>query len=174
MSRVIFLHGASSAGKTTLAQAIRAAAEDGFMHLSLDHFRDSGAVDRTHYRDWPAQRPAFFEGYHRAVCGFAKAGNDLIIEHILDDPNWLPQLQRGLARQQVLFVGLHTPLDVLNHREVVRGDRAIGSAAQDFANVHRGLRYDLELDGTAAPDLNALKVLAAMQAQRKPSALFAS
>lgn len=176
MSAVIFLHGASSAGKTVLASAIRATAEDGFLFLSLDHFRDSGALRPGSYQDWPAARDRFFEGFHHSIGAFARAGNDLIIEHILDDPRWFAQLRAELDGHHLLFVGVHTPLTVLNNREATRGDRPIGSAARDFERIHQGLTYDIEVAGDAPADLNALKILAALNADgpadRTRSAFF--
>lgn len=169
MSRIIFLHGASSAGKSTLAAAIRSASPDPWLHLSLDHVRDSGAVQPAHFA--AENRARTFDGLHRAFAGFADAGCDLIVEHILDAPGWHTELQRLFAAHQVLFVGIHTPLDTLNAREVARADRPMGSAAQDFASVHAGLTYDLTLDGTRDPAQNAQAVLAALGHSRR-SAFF--
>ncbi|MGY9050207.1 hypothetical protein P775_25285 [Puniceibacterium antarcticum] len=80
MTLILFLHGASSSGKSTLTRAIRASAGRPFLHLSLDHFRDSGALDPKAYPDWAAARPAVFDGMHRAMAAFAEAGNDLIVD----------------------------------------------------------------------------------------------
>ena len=152
MAQVIFLHGPSSSGKSTLAAALRSCAPSPYLHLSIDHFRDSGAWQRDSYPNWKAARPLFFDGFHRAVAGFADAGNDLILEHILDTPGWHADLQRYLAGHRVVFVGLDTPLEELSAREAARGDRPLGSAAQDFRQVHKGLSYDLTLDGRARPE----------------------
>lgn len=160
MALVILLHGASSSGKSTLAAAIRQAADRPLLHLSFDHFRDSGAWQPEAYPDWRAARPAFFSGFHRAVAGFADAGNSLILEHILDTPGWHYELQQLLDAHSLLFIGLRTPLDTLQARETARGNRAPGSAACDAAHIHQGLSYDLELDGTAAPQDNARRVCA--------------
>jgi chloramphenicol 3-O phosphotransferase len=57
------------------------------------------------------------------------------------------------------LLGRIHPALTLNTREAARGDRPMGSAAQDFASVHKALRYDLQLDGTADPAMNAKTVL---------------
>jgi len=162
MALVLFLHGPSSSGKSTLATALRRQAGRPLLHLSIDHLRDSGAWDPASYPDWRRARPGFFSGFHAAVAGFAGTGNDLILEHILDTPGWHADLQELLAPHDVLFVGLHTPLPALQHREAARGDRPEGSAAQDFQNLHTGLSYDITLDGTAPAPENATRVLAAL------------
>lgn len=172
MATIVFLHGASSSGKSALAAAIRAQAERPFLHLSIDHLRDSGAWNPALYTDWASARPAFFAGFHQAVAGFAKAGNDLILEHILDTEGWHGDLQTLLNGQDLLFVGLHTPLAQLAARETRRCDRPEGSAAADFANVHQGLSYDLTLDGTRPAAENATRVLAALARPRPVSNFF--
>lgn len=172
MAQIIFLHGASSSGKSTLARAVRAAASGPYVHLSFDHFRDSGAIDTALYADWSAHRAGVFDGYHRALAGFAAAGNDLIVEHILDTPGWHAQLQTLFRPFDLFFVGVHTPLPDLIHREIQRGDRRIGSAAADFASVHRALTYDLTVDGTRPASGNAQTLLTAMQAHCGQSSFF--
>lgn len=173
MALVIFLHGASSSGKSTLAAAIRTAAPRPFLHLSIDHFRDSGAWDPSAYPDWPAARPAFFSGFHRGAAGFADAGNSVILEHILDTPGWHQELQQLLRAHSVLFIGLRTPLDVLKAREAARGNRPWGSAARDAAHIHEGLSYDLELDGTAVPGDSARLICARLSEDLPRSRFFA-
>ncbi|MCU9839588.1 chloramphenicol phosphotransferase CPT family protein [Ruegeria sp. WL0004] len=172
MATVLFLHGPSSSGKSTIAAAIRDASDRPWLHLSIDHLRDSGAWTPSAYANWPAARSGFFEGFHRAIAGFADTGNDLILEHILDTPGWHARLQRLLATHTLLFVGVHAPLETLTLREHRRGDRPAGSAARDHAHIHSGLNYDLELDGTASPQDNAGKVLSALASPPNPSRFF--
>lgn len=118
------------------------------------------------------QRAAFFDGFHRSVAAFADAGNDLILEHILDTPGWHGQLATLLRAHAVLFVGLHCGLEELRRREAARGDRPAGSAEADFSAIHIAKRYDLELqteDGTAA---NVARILAALATSPGPSGFF--
>ncbi len=150
-AQIIFLHGPSSSGKSTLAQAVQAQIEAPFWHVSIDHLRDAQILPTARYRsnefDWKADRAAFFDGFHRSLGAYAAAGNNLIIEHILDMPGGLEQLREILVPYDVFFVGLHCGLDELNARELARGDRPVGSAEADFHQVHQGRVYDLELSG---------------------------
>jgi chloramphenicol 3-O phosphotransferase len=176
MASVIFLHGASSSGKSTLARAIRERAEVPFWHYSIDHLRDSGVlpqarIDRGDFV-WREMRANFFEGFHRSVGAFANAGNNLIVEHILDTEGWHATLADLLAPHDVLFVGLQVGLDELNRREITRGDRPIGMAAKDQETIHRGLRYDLELDTSHDAVENAQRVLTAWRGPRGRSLFF--
>jgi chloramphenicol 3-O phosphotransferase len=156
---IIFLHGASSSGKSTLARALQARLDEPFWHYSIDHLRDSGVVPMARYRSgdfaWAETRAAFFDGFHRSVAAFADAGNNLILEHILDTAGWFEELGRLLAPHHVLFVGLYASLSALKQREAARGDRPEGSAESDFRSVHDGLAYDMELDSERDPESNA-------------------
>ena len=166
MARVIFLHGASSAGKSTLARALQQALPDPWWHVSIDKLRDAGVLPLARFAtgefDWTAARAPFFDGFHASLGAYAAAGNDLILEHILDTPGWLADLTRILAEHDVLFVALHCPLEVLEAREAARGDRPVGSAAQDFRTIHTGLTYDLELQSLDVVDVNVTRVIAAL------------
>ena len=139
--KIILIHGASSAGKSTLARAVRQIVDEPFWHLSIDHLRDSGVLplDRVKAGDftWASLRPAFFDGFHRALPPIARAGNNLIVDHIVETPAWMEELVRLLDTVDVYFVGLHCPLPELEKREAARGDRRIGEARHDFETIHR-------------------------------------
>lgn len=173
---VILVNGASSAGKSTLCRTIQARMREPFWHYSIDHFR-AGVLpwDRIRAGEfaWSSLRPAFFDGFHRCLPALAAAGNHLIVEHIVETDAWLADLVRLLAPFDVFFVGVHCPLDVLEARERLRGDRRPGEARGDFATVHVNRRYDVEVDGTQDAVANAEAVIAAWQARQPPGA-FAS
>lgn len=92
MSQIIFLHGASSSGKSTIARELQARIEKPLWHISIDHLRDSGVLPIERFRngdfDWTEVRAAFFDGFHASLAAYANAGNDLILEHILDTNGW--------------------------------------------------------------------------------------
>ncbi|MCG8592367.1 MAG: chloramphenicol phosphotransferase CPT family protein [Proteobacteria bacterium] len=172
--KVILVHGPSSVGKSTLSRALQARLDEPFLYLSIDHFRDAGMLPLDRVRsgefDWPSLRPAFFEGFHRCLPALAAAGNNLLVEHIVETEAWLARLVKLLASFDVFFVGLHCPLPELERREAARGDRPLGDARRDFETVHGFARYDLELDATQPPEANVAALLSAWQARTPPSA----
>jgi chloramphenicol 3-O phosphotransferase len=147
-----------------------------FWHYSIDHLRDSGVLPSARVKAgdfaWRNLRADFFEGFHRSVAAFADAGNNLIVEHIIDTPGWHARLAELLDGHELLFVGLHVSLAELNRREAARGDRPAGSAEADFHSVHRGLRYDLELNTGRAVEANADAVIAAWEGRLVRSTFF--
>ena len=176
MADIIFLHGASSSGKSTLASAVQASIPAPFWHISIDHLRDSGVLPLSRVKagdfDWKVMRAPFFDGYHRSLGAYAQAGNNLIVEHILDTPGWQAQLAELFEGHRVLFVALHAPLDLLNARERTRGDRPPGSAEKDFRTIHVGRVYDLELSCVDPLEANVASVIAAWKNMDRQSAFF--
>lgn len=177
-AQIILLHGPSSSGKSTLARALQDDLPTMFWHLSIDHMRDSGALPMARFRQgdlhWPSHRDAIFAGFNAMIAACADAGNDLIVEHIFDEPVWVETLKGSLSTHDVFFVGLMCDLETLNAREAVRGDRKPGSAAQDHAQVHLGRRYDIELDGAAPVEDNVAEILMAWRGGRRVSEFHAA
>lgn len=173
MAQVIFLHGASSSGKSTLARALQRRIERPFWHVSIDHLRDAGVLPMERFRTgefrWADARAGFFAGFHGSLKAYADAGNDLILEHILDTDGWLDELTALLAGHDVFFVAVHCPLELLMAREAARGDRPLGSAQRDFETIHIGKRYDIELDATEDIEANVARLLAAWRSGRRAS-----
>jgi chloramphenicol 3-O phosphotransferase len=92
---------------------------------------------------------------------YADAGNDLILEHILDTEGWLETLANLLADHDVFFAAVHCPLELLIEREAARGDRPVGSARRDFETIHVGKTYDIELRSEDGAEANVEKLLVA-------------
>lgn len=163
--RIILLNGTSSAGKTTLSHALRAQLAEPFCLYASDQLADAGfRPPAPHQRH--AGRERFFDGFHRSIPAFAAAGNDLIIEHIVESQNWADQLAALIGHLDVFWIGVHAPLAVIEQRERERGNRQPGEAAYHL-KTHQYCRYDLEVDTSSGPiEAIAASVAAAWQARK--------
>jgi chloramphenicol 3-O phosphotransferase len=174
-SKIILINGASSAGKSTLARLLQQKLNEPFLHLSFDHLRESNALPMARIQngelDWALMRPAVFDGFHLSLPAFAKAGNNLIVDHIIEQEQWMADLVQLLAPFDVFFVGVHCPLPELERRERHRGDRRIGDARTDFHSVHRFTEYDLDIDATQPTEGNVARLIMAWQSRSRPTAL---
>lgn len=174
LGKIILVNGASSSGKSTLCRALQQALDEPFWHYSIDHLRAAGVLPTERIRSgefaWHDLRPAFFEGFHRSLPALAGAGNNLVVEHIVENGDWMRRLVQLLQPFDVFFVGVHCPLPELERRELERGDRRIGEARQDYAVAHTFGVYDLEINGTAPLAGNVDTVIAAWKARARPSA----
>jgi chloramphenicol 3-O phosphotransferase len=173
MAQIIFLHGASSSGKSTIARALQARIEKPFWHVSIDHLRDAGVLPISRFQSgeftWADARQPFFDGFHASLGAYAHAGNNLIVEHILDTDGWLETLLDLFKCHDVFFVAVNCPLEVLLEREKGRGDPPIGSAKRDFETIHLGKLYDLDIDTRDGVDANVEKILAGWRSARRSS-----
>lgn len=172
-TRIILLNGPSSAGKSTLARAVQDRADVPFLRFSLDLLLFSGEV-LPHRRDqegpfeWRSIRPRLFDGYYGCLAALAQAGNDLVIDIIIETDSQCRRLEAVLAPFDVFFVGVHCNLAELERREQARGDRRIGDARRDLTFVHGFGPYDYEVDSGRPPDVSADLVLDAWRTRGAP------
>ena len=174
LGKIILINGASSSGKSTLARQLQQTLPVPFWHFSFDHLRDSNALPMARVRsgefDWSAMRPAVFDGFHGCLPVLAEAGNNLIVDHIIENEMWMSDLVKLLAGLDVFFVGVHCPLPELERRERERGNRRVGEARTDYQVVHGFAEYDLEIDSMQPCQINVNTLVDAWEARQAPSA----
>lgn len=179
---IIFLNGPSSAGKTSIARVLQRHLSDPYLHMALDTFLGmfpssfvqtaggSGEIPSASDGDaaiaiylTPVAR-RLISGYHHAIAACALAGNNLIVDHVLLERQWLEECVALLANIAVFFVGIHCPLQMLEARERARGDRTAGLARAQFDRVHAHRLYDLEVDSSlSSAQACATRVVQALQ-----------
>lgn len=166
-ARIIILNGVGSAGKGSIAKALQCIAAAPFLHFEMDAFlammpesawdNPQGIMFETIQEDGhpsvvihtgPICDKAM-AGMRRAVAALAEAGNDLIVDEVMTAVE-RRDYDALLKPYTVHYVGVMAPLDVLEARERARGDRAIGLARRQFAHLHAGQTYDLEVDTSQA------------------------
>ena len=180
------LNGTSSSGKSTLVRALQAQLDGPWLGVGIDTvvfalpkaYLDPPLWGEV-FRYVPAEPGSsapfrietgdlghrLVEGMHRMVASLAYAGLSVIVDHVLLEPGWLPDLRDRLAGHPVLFVGVRCPLDVVTAREAARKDRTIGQAAAQYDVVHRAGGYDLEVDtSTLSADEAAARIVASVSA----------
>lgn len=117
---LILINGASSAGKTTLCRAVRDAMPTPFLHFSLDFFMfGANVLPRTpegKIRDWPHLRPHVFQGFNRCLPALLDAGNNLVVDYIIETPAMWAEFGQFLHGHDVFLIGLHCPVEELPRR----------------------------------------------------------
>lgn len=179
IGRIMLLHGASSAGKSTLSNAIQGALDEPFLHLASDNVglglprrRDSEGP----FKWWGGNvRPRFFDGFQRCIAAFAAAGNDSIVDHVIEFRSWREDLSRLLRPFDVFLVGVHCSLDELARREVLRGDRWVGEGRSHVEKdgIHNFGPYDCEVETTGRDPAEAAQEVLLRWRERSSSVLFA-
>ena len=115
--------------------------------------------------------PAVVSGLHRSVAALAQAGNNILVDHLLQDDGSLEECVENWVGLDVLFVGVKCPLEVVEEREKKRGNRTIGTARSQSERVHAHGLYDLEID-TSRHNVDdcVARIIALIDDKRKESA----
>ncbi|GLZ82073.1 hypothetical protein Afil01_68800 [Actinorhabdospora filicis] len=170
MRSVIFLNGASSAGKTTLAKALQDRLPEPYLHLGLDtvfgSVPDKWGSTGEFSADGFAYTPVpdglsitygdagerILRGFHRAVAALVATGVGVIVDEVLLDGRARDDWREVLAPFGPLYVGVHCDLDELERREKERySARVHGLARWSALHAHEGMAYDLTVDTTSVP-----------------------
>src|SRR5687767_9430771 len=117
MSRIVFLNGAPSTGKTTLATALHQALPTPVFYQSLDDFR--GAIQPEFWLRGrvPGLFDRFVDAYLSCLRELAAHGFDLVAESIIR-PSDLPRYDELFGAFDVILIGITCPLPVLREREL--------------------------------------------------------
>lgn len=187
MSKIIYLNGPSSSGKTTLAKALQEVLPEPYLHVGIDKMIAFMPAKINNWEGGPAPLGFSWEAatdptghpvYHVHAGPFAKKvtrslkdiAHLLASQHyhlIIDDVAFgaieVEEWKKVLKEYKVLYVGVTTPLEILEERERVRGDRFIGSARAQYFKVHENVSYDLEIDSHSETlENNVAKILQAL------------
>lgn len=154
--KIILLNGTSSSGKTSIVRALQDLLDEPFLDAGIDKF--IWMLPRR-YLDRPlwdevlglaveagAVGHRLMSGMHQTIAALSKAGNSVVADHVLVEPQWLAECIDLFGRLPALFVGVRCPLDVVVQREAARKDRTLGQARAQFPLVHSHGIYDLEVD----------------------------
>jgi chloramphenicol 3-O phosphotransferase len=171
-ANIIILNGTSSSGKTSIAKALQDKLPVPYMHVSglgfLTLYNDRiWEEDQAYYRI----RACTMSGMHASVAVLARAGNPVILDHILHIDGWLQELVELLDGLNVYFVGVMCPLEVAENRENQRSDRQSGTAREQLEPTHAHGLYDLEVDTSVLNvDECADKIVEGLQEKPEQSA----
>jgi len=193
---IIFLNGVSSAGKSSLAKNLQDLFKEPFLHLGIDTF---GAMLPERFQGvgayaslgWEfkssadsAERPVIeivtgcigkklLAGMQHSVGALANAGNNLIIDEVLLKQEDLESYRRILQGFRVYFIGVTAPLEIIEEREKLRGDRCLGLARGMYDIVHVNKIYDLVVDTSMySPFDNACRIKQFIQDNELPTSFW--
>ncbi|MFD2176139.1 chloramphenicol phosphotransferase CPT family protein [Veronia pacifica] len=150
---VILLNGTGSSGKTSLAKQLQELIPVQYLNFSIDsilytlppsdlkRMMAGGAIERDGY-----DYHQLTDGYHHCVGALLKAGCRVIIDNAWVHQDELDALEDILSDFEVVRVKVQCRLDICIHRELSRGDRAIGLAEWEYPLVHNYMKYDVVVD----------------------------
>ena len=171
LGHLLALNGGSSAGKTTLARKLQSSFDGPWLLFGVDLLfwalpaEMVGDPDGIQIIDGEIQRGAHFmrlyAGFQRAVASLVSSGLDVILDEVLldgieDQHRW----EEALGDLPTCWVAVGCDPDTAAMREGERGDRPPGIARKQATSVHRGVRYDIELDTSVMNVVDSVTLLA--------------
>lgn len=89
----------------------------------------------------------------------AEQGKTVIVDHIAMDRSHLKKFAESLDDIPVVFIGIKAPFNVIQERELARGDRDLGTARLVYQLAHAHNCYDMLIDSSKmSPKEAALKI----------------
>ena len=146
---VILLNGPSSAGKSSIAKALKQLLlnrwTDAFI-LSLDDYLQMSAIEPIWEDDVFAIMPHMCEDIAAAL----QDGKTVIIDHVITSFRIWQALCNAVSRFQMKTVLVSCDVETLRRREAERGDRCAGSAEASLQYLYPTAGYDLCIDSSEA------------------------
>jgi chloramphenicol 3-O phosphotransferase len=183
---IIYLNGASSAGKTSIGRELRQVLAEPHLLLGIDTFimmmppRLFGTEDGHRFVPssdgalTPVEGPVarrVFGAMYSAVAALSRAGNHVIFDDVMTSQPRLRTLLDAWQGHDVLLVGVRCDSAVAEEREQARGDRIIGLARGTSGIVHEHMEYDIEVDTGVMDAAACANAICAHVSTQQPQAL---
>lgn len=179
---VIILNGPSASGKSSLQKSIQESFDEAYLKLGIDELfdqvlpdfindihpngdfteKDIRSISEIVVEGKPAVKlhigpigQRVISGMHYAIAAYAKRGNNVVVDYILYEEEWLKELHSSLSDLRVYFVGVKIPLETLEEREASRSTSPVGHARSHYFHVHGPDIYDLEVNTGELSSLEA-------------------
>ncbi|MCJ8323850.1 MAG: AAA family ATPase [Rhizobiales bacterium] len=167
---IIFLNGASSAGKTSIVKQLQATLGNNYLHIGIDKFlgmmpeKSNDWVGETPTDGFYWQKIALANGapafkiavgeygkkinnaYRKTVANLAQMGLKLIVDDVTNGNEELQLWKKLLKPYKIVYIGVFCDVETLKAREIQRGNRKLGTAIEQYQRVHNGIEYDLTVD----------------------------
>ena len=152
--KILYLHGTSSSGKTTLAKSLQNSLAEMYLHWSGDDFY--GCLPERAIKnpaDYMDQFHIRVRAFHNAMFAISNAGLNVIVDSIYIKFVDSEEIE-DFAKNEVYLIGLTSSLPELKRREIARCDRKIGIAETQLSYFCENLNFDLFIN-TADLDIQA-------------------
>lgn len=195
---IIILNGVSSVGKMSLQKALQESMDEPYVAYGMDKLslpekdftgdfvsREKPSKVRgmhgCYEQDTDGQLlykftfgPAahcLVQGMHKSIAALADEMNNVVVDYVLYDPDWLAHLVDTLYGYHVYLVGVKAPLDVIEQRERKRGTSPQGHGRAYYNTVHKQTEYDIIVDTSELTPQEAAQKIKEHIHDQQPKAL---
>lgn len=147
--RIIFLNGVTSAGKTSIVEALQEREDIFFYVVANDLFQEMVGEKYLRENYWKYLSDVIIMMYHTARL-FSEHGKNVIIDGILvERPEITPhyeQLTEILKSCPLDIVEVYCPLEICKRRNIERGDRYETQSEEQSLLMAKNINYSMKVD----------------------------
>lgn len=147
--RIIFLNGVTSAGKTSIVEAMQTYSEPFFYVVANDLFENTIGDKHLQADYWKYLSEVIIMMYYTARL-FSDSGKNVLIDGILVER---PELKPHYEKVKDIFNGypldiveVYCPLDLCRKRNIERGDRREDQSNEQNRIMSQNIRYSCSVD----------------------------
>lgn len=147
--RIIFLNGVTSAGKTSIVEALQSREDIFFYVVANDLFQEMVGENYLRRNYWKYLSEVIIMMYHTAKL-YSDMGKNVLIDGILVERKELRphyrQLLEILRDNPLDIVEIYCPLDICRQRNIIRGDRYETQSQEQYDLMAENIKYSARVD----------------------------
>ena len=147
--RIIFLNGVTSAGKTSIVEALQDQEDIFFYVVANDLFQEMIGEKYLQENYWKYLSEVIIMMYHTAKL-YSDMGKNVLIDGILVDREEIKphyhQLLEILKNNPLDIVEVYCPLDICKQRNRIRGDRYETQSQEQYDLMAKNIKYSVRVD----------------------------
>ena len=147
--RIIFLNGVTSAGKTSIVEALQERDDIFFYVVANDLFQEMVGEKYLRENYWKYLSEVIIMMYHTAKL-YSDMGTSVLIDGILVESDEIsphyPRLLEILRDNPLDLVEVYCPLDICRKRNIIRGDRYESQSDEQYELLAKNIKYRLRVD----------------------------
>ena len=147
--RIIFLNGVTSAGKTSIVEALQERDDIFFYVVANDLFQEMVGDKYLYENYWKYLSEVIIMMYHTAKL-YSDMGKNVLIDGILVEREEIKphyqQMLEILKDNPLDVVEVYCPLEICRQRNIIRGDRYETQSEEQHQFMARNVRYSVRVD----------------------------
>lgn len=161
--RIIFLNGVTSAGKTSIVEALQNQEEIFFYVVANDLFQEMVGDHYLRNDYWKHLSEVIIMMYHTARL-YSDMGKNVLIDGILVEREEIKphyhQLLEILKDNPLDIVEIYCPLEICRQRNIIRGDRQETQSQEQYDLMAENIQYSARVDTSInSPEECAEKII---------------
>ena len=153
--RIIFLNGVTSAGKTSIVEALQEREDVFFYVVANDLFQEMVGEKYLRENYWKYLSEVIIMMYHTAKL-YSDMGRNVLIDGILVEGEEIKphyqQLLEIMKDNPLDIVEVYCPLEICRQRNIMRGDRYETQSQEQYELMAENIKYSVRVDtGVLSP-----------------------